>query len=387
MKWRALNECLDRLARAGVRARRESLSAFRLCGYSGLTLAALSVSLLILRLGMPWWMIPALTLTGVVTFLAVAAISKIILGKERLVFYHHALSVVAAGALSSWALGQPVLRSLDVLVVGVGVFHAFGRAGCLAAGCCHGKPHGWGVSYSPAHSDGGFPAHLVGVRLFPLQAAESLWISLAVAAACATLLAVARPGESFATYSMAYAAGRFCFEFARGDEERVYLRGFSEAQWTSLLVVCAIALGELSGVLAFRAWHTWSALGVCLTMASVALKRTFRGGAQYLLTHPRHVGEIARAINAPPGDTRAGPNGVAPKNVSVERTSLDLLISVSRIETADGIIRHYALSTDNKNLDEEAFKCVAGIILRLKPPACSYQLVKGSRGVFHLISE
>lgn len=393
MKWRVLNESLDRLARAGVQARRESLSAFRVCGYAGLTLAVLLTSFLVLSLDLPPLMIFVLTLTGIVTLLAVAAITKLILGQEKLVFYHHALTVTAAVASVAWALGQPVLRSLDVLVLGLGVFHACGRAGCLVVGCCHGKPHDWGISYGAAHADGGFPAHLVGVRLFPLQAAESLWILLTVAAACATLLGGARPGEAFATYSITYAAGRFCFEFARGDDERIYLRGFSEAQLTSLLVVCAIALGEVSGVLALRAWHVGVALGVCLTIPTIALKRTFLGGARHMLSHPRHVCEIARAINAPliPPEARAGclaePNGNASKHIRVERTSLDLLISISRIETTGGSWHHYALSTDNKNLNEDAVKAVASIILRLKPPPRSHQLIEGRRGVFHLISQ
>jgi hypothetical protein len=364
-----------------------------MCGYAGLTLAVLLTSFLVLSLSLPPLLIFMLIATGVVTFLAVAAVTKSILGREKLVFYHHALFIVAVAALVMWALGQPVLRSLDVVILGIGVFHACGRAGCLVAGCCHGKPHDWGVAYAPAHADGGFPAHLVGVRLFPLQAIESLWILFAIVVACMTLLGGARSGEAFAAYSITYAAGRFCFEFARGDAERIYLRGFSEAQWTSLFIVCALALGELSGVFAFRMWHVGTALGVCLLMTTIALKRMLRGGAEHLLTHPRHVREIARAINAPhvSVDAHLGQHaeskGDASQPVSVKRTSLDLLISVSRIETARGLVRHYALSNNNKNLNEASVKAVARIILQLKPPVHSHQLIKGSRDVFHLISE
>ena len=37
----------------------------------------------------------------------------------------------------------------DILVIGLTVNHAFGRLGCLAAGCCYGKPTGTSLGYSP----------------------------------------------------------------------------------------------------------------------------------------------------------------------------------------------------------------------------------------------
>jgi hypothetical protein len=378
---RVLNDYMDRLARAGSGARREALSAFRVCGYAGLGLAVLLTSFLILSLGLPPPMIFALTAVSVVTFMAVAAITKIIVGGERLVFYHHALAVVAAGAALSWALGQPVLRHLDVLALGVGIFHACGRLGCLMAGCCHGRPHEWGIAYGAGHAAEGLPAHLVGVRLFPVQAAESLWILLVVLAASAALLGGAPPGSAFTLYVLAYSAGRFFFEFARGDASRPYLWGFSEAQWTSLGLVCAVALAELSGAFPLRLSHVGAALVLLLALALVSFKRTLRGGATHMLTHPRHVREIARVIDAP---QRAGDGR---EQVNVKRTSLGLLISTSRIETAGGLVLHYALSSGEQNLNEASLRAAARIILRLKPPTRSYELIKGSGGVFHLLSE
>src|SRR6266566_1439622 len=45
-------------------------------------------------------------------------------------------------------------------------------------------------------------------------------------------------------YIIVYGCGRFCLEFFRGDATRPYLYGFSEAQWTSLLLAMAALLAE-----------------------------------------------------------------------------------------------------------------------------------------------
>lgn len=55
------------------------------------------------------------------------------------------------------AAGMPVLRFLDVVVIGAAAAVAVGRIGCLLQGCCFGTPTDlpWGLTFPP-----GSPAHL-----------------------------------------------------------------------------------------------------------------------------------------------------------------------------------------------------------------------------------
>ncbi|HET9441902.1 MAG TPA: prolipoprotein diacylglyceryl transferase family protein, partial [Acidimicrobiales bacterium] len=151
------------------------------------------------------------------TFGAGALATKVLVGEERMAFYPFAVAVaaVAAGALA--AAGRPVLAHLDLLAVALAVFLALGRRGCLAAGCCHGRPADRGVRYGPAHVSEGFPAHLVGVVLAPVQAVESA-VALAVAAVGgAGVLAGWPAGAALGWVVTAYAAARFGLESLRGD--------------------------------------------------------------------------------------------------------------------------------------------------------------------------
>src|SRR5688572_5004142 len=101
------------------------LPAFRTCGWIGFA-AGCAVAF-----G------AALVATAVATFLAVAMATKILAGRELLVYYHHEIAVLTAVGLAAWASGAPVLPHLDAMALAVGAFLVFGRIGCLLAGCCH----------------------------------------------------------------------------------------------------------------------------------------------------------------------------------------------------------------------------------------------------------
>ena len=134
--------------------------------------------------------------------------------------------------------GQPVRTLVDVMVIVLGVFLCLGRMGCLAGGCCHGMPSSVGVLYRHAH---GIAHDLLGIRLFPIQLVEALWI-LGVTAIVwgeyrVGTLAVCGHWLAF------YCIGRFVFEFARGDE-RPKFHGLSGAQWHCVVVVSVLTLAE-----------------------------------------------------------------------------------------------------------------------------------------------
>jgi prolipoprotein diacylglyceryltransferase len=261
-----VNVRLDSLACPTLTVRGKSYPAFHVCGVAGLGCALATACLMARLLGLSPWVVCGVAAAGVAAFLFLAMAVKVLTGGERLTFYHHAAAVLASAAALTSAAGLPVLPYLDVTALGLGAFLACGRVGCLLVGCCHGRPHAWGVRYGAAHAAEGFAARYVGVRLFPVQACEALWALGVVAAGTVVALGAGRPGEALAWCAVCYAAGRFCLEFMRGDAERPFWLGFSESQWISLAVLCVVVRAELGGVIALHTWHASAALCVACAM-------------------------------------------------------------------------------------------------------------------------
>ncbi len=326
------------------------------------------------------------------TFLGLAMLTKIITGEEHLIYYHHEIAIMFMTAIFLKMINQPALPYLDVTILGIGTFLFCGRMGCFMGGCCHGRPNKWGVCYQKEHADAGFTNYYVNVRLFPIQAVESLWV-FGVVLVGIMLLESGRPsGEILAWYVITYDIGRFCFEFIRGDPARAYLWGFSEAQWTSVILMCAVVWAEVAGILVFHTWHIIATGGIVLTMIAVVLIRQFRGTLKYRLFLPRHVKEIAESLqrisHSSAGNTASDEFNTNPKNIHnipVACTSLGLRISTQKMENDGNNIRHFAISSQKQMITERAARKLADLILKLRYPAGSGELIKGNRGVFHLL--
>jgi len=373
-----LNQFMDRPLQSRVRVLGHSLSAFQFYVGMGLVSGSVLAMIIIRYSNLSMWVMIAIILTAVLTFFAQAMLKKIVTGVEELVYYRDTIVVILGVTVMLKLLGQPVLPYLDVTLFGVSMFQACGRIGCLMVGCCHGRPHAWGVRYDEKGGASEFPKYLIGVRLFPIQVLESFWLFCVVLPGMILVLNGGRPGEAFSWYILAYGTGRFFLEFARGDIERPYLWSFSEAQWTSLLLVCALALSELSGVLVFHSWHVAGAGVIAMTMMAVAVMKRFDNGEGHKLLLPRHIREVALAIE--PGREMNGR-----PNVRVRRTSLGLLISTSHIKTPDADADLYTLSSAKDELNENVAREVARLLLRLRPSTASNELIRGEHGVFHLL--
>jgi hypothetical protein len=107
-----------------------------------------------------------LIVAALVTFLAVVLVTKLASGEERITYYHHEIAVTLCAYLLLKALHRPVMPYLDVMLLGIGLFLAFGRVGCLMVGCCHGVPWRWGIRYTGEHAAAGFSEYLVGSGCF-----------------------------------------------------------------------------------------------------------------------------------------------------------------------------------------------------------------------------
>ena len=117
---------------------------------------------------------------------------------------------------------------------------AFGRVGCLLAGCCHGKPiEGALKSFGIVIESSGFR----DAPLWPTQLMESM----AALGICWALYRIHRArlfdGMTFLSLLVLYGIWRPFNEAFRGDEQRGLHEGLTTSQWISVaLVIAAIAL-------------------------------------------------------------------------------------------------------------------------------------------------
>ncbi len=378
----AFNSNLDRLVRPQVRLLRRPWPAFQVCGCTGLALAILLAVGLVLHRGLSPLVMAEIVLAAILIFLGLAMATKIITGKERLIYYHHEIAVMTGTALLLWLWHQPILPYLDATILGLGMFVVCGRIGCLMAGCCHGRPYRWGVCYREEHATTVFTPYYVGMRLFPIQLVESLWVCCIVLVGSGLILSGSPPGTALAWYVVAYDIGRFCFEFVRGDSQRVYLVGFSEAQWTSLILTVAAVCAELLGLLPLYMWHIGVMVCMLLAMILVTLSPRFRKSAKHQLLHPHHIREVAEVVEQL--SKMAAEQNTSPADIYIGSTSLGIQISASRRQSASDWTYHYGISSKQGDINKESAKTVAALICHLKHHASSSELIERNQGVFHL---
>lgn len=156
-----------------------------------------------------------------------------------------AFGSVALGVyLYSRALRLDFRRLLDYVCQAAPVWHAFGRLGCFAAGCCFGRPTQapWAAVFTDPESM--VPARLLGVPLHPAQLYEAAG-DLVIAAG---LYFFVRPGRGAlaAWYFIAYALLRFFMEFFRGDIVATPFLGLTAAQVMTLALASAAAAWRIS---------------------------------------------------------------------------------------------------------------------------------------------
>lgn len=347
--------------------------SFRACGCMGLVLATALAICLAVHAGLSLGVATLLLVSGLLTALTLAMATKVLTGHETLIYYHHEVAILLTAAAVLSALDQPVLPYLDVNALWLGAFLACGRAGCLMVGCCHGRPHRWGVQYSEEHAAAGFAPCYVGVPLFPVQVLESAVVLSIVATGAWLFLQDGPPGTVLSTYVVAYSLARIGLEELRGDDARPYWGRFSEAQWTSLLLIAGMLLGEWQGRLPWSGWHMAMGAAAVLSMLVLATARR----SSRLLLQPRHAGEVATIVRT--ASNRQG-------HVQVLRTSQTVGIStqpLGRVADAQAVL--YSLSRANSSLTQPEARALAGLITNLARVRNKPELRPGRHGVFHLI--
>jgi phosphatidylglycerol:prolipoprotein diacylglycerol transferase len=147
----------------------------------------------------------------------------------------------------------PFWKAADLAGVGVPLGLAFGRMGCLLAGCCFGAECNlpWALSFPPKSpaSEEQFKDHVIGsARMWshpvhPTQIYESA-ASLGIAAVCLLLVQPRKryDGQVFVAFLALYAVARFLLEMLRRDDRGGGF-GLSTSQWIGVaLVAVAVAI-------------------------------------------------------------------------------------------------------------------------------------------------
>lgn len=148
-----------------------------------------------------------------------------------------------AAALWYWARRNKAAfsASADFTAPALALAHAFGRLGCLLAGCCHGSPAGGAPGVTFRDPLCLVEPSLLGVPLHPVQLYESLgnFAIFGLLHLVWRLREKPRAGSVTALYVLLYAALRFGLEFLRGDDRGGPAAGLSQAQLISLAAAAA----------------------------------------------------------------------------------------------------------------------------------------------------
>lgn len=124
----------------------------------------------------------------------------------------------------------------DAMVPALPIGHAFGRIGCLLAGCCYGLPYDGVLAVHSAFVDS-------AITLFPIQAVES-------AANILMFLVLTiyvnrnsdRKHNTLVAYLFLYSIERFVIEIYRGDSIRGIFYGLSSSQWISIAIFAVVLI-------------------------------------------------------------------------------------------------------------------------------------------------
>ena len=318
-----INAWLDRIPRMSFGRLGREAPAFRSMGIVGAYIALLVALAAALLNGRSLIMLGIAAAACALSFFGWAYLRRALTGRERLVAFEHLWAGLAATALALRALREPALPYLDVVAVALAFFLSVGRLGCLFVGCCHGQPASVGIVYGEAHGRDGFPRHLMGVRLLPVQALESMGLLL-IGALGFGASPFAPPGRVLAWILGAHALVRFGLEGLRGDR-RPHALGLSVGRWMAMAQLAfAVAITEP----AIRSTPIAVALVSAAAIAGALVFRHVTGSA-HRLSRPAAAARVRAIVRA-----RAE---APPTRAEIEQTADGVRVGVSAAHGAEGV--------------------------------------------------
>jgi phosphatidylglycerol:prolipoprotein diacylglycerol transferase len=153
------------------------------------------------------------------------------------VFYGGLIGALIAAVVYMRRQHLPALPTADIFAPGIALGHGIGRLGCLAAGCCWGKPTTlpWGVTFTNpvAHDLVGVP---LDIKLHPTQLYESAAEFVIFGILYWRIRRRHAPGAIISLYLILYSTVRFLVEFVRDHpgEPNPFGGPLNTSQWISL---------------------------------------------------------------------------------------------------------------------------------------------------------
>ena len=152
------------------------------------------------------------------------------------VLYGGVIIGILVGFIYAKVIKWPFIKILDIAVPSISLAQAFGRLGCLFAGCCYGKETNSFLGIELNNSP--YAPH--NVHLLPTQIISSLGDLIIFS----ILLwfdnkKKKRDGQTGALYLIIYSIGRFSVEFLRGDPRGTILNILSTSQFISIFIFAA----------------------------------------------------------------------------------------------------------------------------------------------------
>lgn len=354
--------------------------AFHFFGVLGFIVGTLFGALLSYLTGLSVGIVLLMSFIAACVFFVLAFIPKIITGKETIVYYHHEIAILLVCSAVLRLLHLQVLPYLDIVLIGVGTFLAFGRLGCFSVGCCHGKPCTKGIKYGDEHRLKGFAYYYKNVSLLPVQLIESAFVFFILITGYFVIMNF-QPGTFLLLYTVIYGTFRYCIEFYRGDIERPYWKGLSEAQWTTLILIIFSLILALAGKIPFYYWHVVFAAGL---IASTCVLVLLHNKKQHLFS-ARHIAEIARFLHTSSEGEHQPKIQQMEANVKLYKTQQGLVFSRGQIKTGSNTIDHYTLSIDDEHtLSQKTINKLANLINSLQNHTSEKEIVKREGGIFQI---
>lgn len=346
--------------------------AYLALGVFGLAVAFTAFFALGSWLAVPLSLLVVLLVASLVIFVGAGLLRRAITRQKRNhVLWEDVLLASIAGGFLAHAMHQPVWRALDLLSVGIGAFMVFGRLGCLFGGCCHGRPSRIGIAYREPNA---VAEPLFGLRLFPVQLVEAIWL-LSITAVGAVIAVLAPPGTAVWWWFVAYGAGRFVLEFARGDLGRLRVGPLTEAQWLAIAVVAA------------RIFYDEPIDPQKLFVLGAAVVVVIAGYA----THERwliierllpvaRIGAWLDAIKTLESEAIESSGGAPARSIALDGTRIALTI-----DPAEGAwLYAYSFTGAERPLGARAAFALAGLIAQRLPRHRVLRAELDERGLFHL---
>ena len=313
---------------------------------------------------------------------AYVKLTILITKKDAVVFFNYFLTLLTGAVLILRILNQPILVYMDIVILGAGLLFAFGRIGCFMAGCCYGKPNLIGIRYNKFHKKNGFPHALLSVRLMPIQLIESAWLFLITIICTALVFTTIIPGIALTSFLILLALGRFVFEFFRGDPYRPYMKGFSQAQWTSIGMMASVFILQVLGILPLEWWQSFILASFLILLIALTLRtKNVSLCSLYSATHLHEIAnvfEVFKKGSLIPASTR--------KAIYVKTTSQNIQLSENRIPLKDRTaLHHITLSSLGDQLSPQRAEGLARYMMGWHKQQGIHALLPDNDNVYHLI--